>query len=180
MYDNQNYPWAYQKAPNFAKIYDGLFPLVSNATPLGIGDSFYVDLLTGKGLLQYGQYWGLTGAWSNLINGMVWDMDIWNSPIKVWNGVPTDVNEDLFKKYIYLKAFANGKNLSLTLLKDCFDILLAGQTYEIEVIEDYLEYIIKITASQGILDSIAQIRSSDPEFIGKPSGIRYSFVLEVI
>jgi len=180
MYDNQNYPWAYQKAPNLVKIYDGLFPLVSKATPLGIGNAFYLDYLTGKGLLQYGQYWGLRGVWSNLINGMTWDMDIWNSPTKVWDGTPTDINEDMFKKYISVKTFANGKNMSLNLLKDCFDILLVGKTYTIEVIEDYLEYIIKITASQAVIDTIFQIKSSDPEFLGKPSGIKYSFLLEAI
>lgn len=174
MYDNQNFPWYPQQVPEFKKLYDGLFPIVSQASPLDIWHIFDVNQLTGLGLLWFGRYWGLRGMWGAVTDGLVYDIDKWSTDRK-WSGEFKDLNAQIYRNFIKMKTYINGRNYTLGLIKEALDILLAGHKFEVTVTEEYLHFIINLTASSEVLNIMFNLEKYDSQFLGKPSGISYEF-----
>jgi len=174
LFDNQNYPWYLQQTGTFKKLYDGLFPIVSRASPLGLEQIFDVDQLAGKGLLYFGRMWGLRGTWGAVTDGLVYDIDKWSTD-KKWTGEFKDLNAEIYRQFIKMKAYINGKNYTLGLIKEAMAILLEGKQYEVTVSEGFMNFTINITAPIEVLNIMYNIEKYDNQFLGKPSGISYSF-----
>lgn len=174
MFDNQNYPWYLQQRGNFKTIYDGMFPIVSMASPLGIEDAFNVDQLAGLGLLYFGQMWGLRGMWGAVTDGMIYDIDKWSTD-KKWSGEFQDLNAKIYRQFIKMNAYINGKNYTLGLIQEALAILLEGQDYSITVDEGFMNFTINLTAPSEVLNIMYNMQRYDNQFLGKPSGISYSF-----
>ena len=179
MYDNQNYPWYVQKSPTFKTIYDGLFPVVSAASPLGVGSSFDINTLTGVALYKFGNMMGLQGN-PTYYDGLIYNIDKW-SDVKVWSGHVKDIDAKIYKNFVRMKAFLQGQTngfeqgYSLTLLRDCIAIALDGFEYSITVDEGFMEFTININATSEVLKIFQELQAYDAHFLGKPTGIKYTF-----
>lgn len=174
MFDNQNYPWYLQQAPTFKTLYDGVFPIVSMATPLGIWQIFDVNQLTGTGLLYFGRMWGLRGMWGAVTDGLVYDIDKWSTDRK-WSGEFKDLNAQIYRNFIRMKAYINGRNYTLELIKEAMALLLAGYDYELTVDEGFMNFTINLAAGSDVLNIMYNLEKYDSQFLGKPSGISYKF-----
>lgn len=172
MIKNQNYPWYIQHNPQFVSVYDGLFELASNASPLGLGDLFNLDKVYGDALFRLGILWGLQGS-EKYYDGLIYGIDNW-SETKVWGGQVQSVNQQIYRNFVRLHAYCWGRNFNLQLIQDAFNILLAGYDFTVTVDEDLMKFTINLTARSDILRIVQQIQSYDPHFIGKPVGIAYT------
>lgn len=174
MYDNQRYPWYVQQSPRFKTLYDGLFPIAAQASPLDIWKIFDVNQLTGKGLLYFGRMWGLRGMWGGTTDGLVYNIDKWSTD-KVWTGHMKDLDAQIYRNFIRMKAYINGRNYSLELLQAAIAILMGDQTYELTVDEGFMNFTLNIKATSEILNVLYNMEQYDQQFLGKPSGISYKF-----
>lgn len=174
MFDNQNYPWYLQQQGIFKTLYDGFFPIVSNASPLGIEDAFNVNQLKGLGLLYFGRMWGLRGTWGAVTDGLIYDIDMWSTN-KKWTGELADLDAQIYRNFIKMKAYINGRQYTLGLIKEALAILLDGYEYTLTVSEDFMNFTINITADVAALNVMYNLEKYDNQFLGKPSGISYSF-----
>lgn len=174
MYDNYRYPWYIQQSPRFKTLYDGLFPIVSQASPLDIWQMFDVNQLTGLGLLYFGRMWGLRGQWGAVTDGLVYDIDMWSTDRK-WSGEFQDLNAQIYRNFIRMKAYINGRNYTLGLIKDAMSILLSGYDYTLTVDEDFMNFTINLSATPEVLNIVYNLEKYDNQFLGKPSGISYKF-----
>lgn len=179
MFDNQNYPWYIQQEGRFKTIYDGLFPIVSMASPLGIEDAFNVNQLTGTGLLYFGRMWGLRGRWGAVTDGLVYDIDSWSTD-KKWTGEFKDLDAQIYRNFIRMKAYINGKNYTLGLIQEAMAILLNGYSYSLTVTEGFMNFVINLKAEQAALNLMYNLEKYDRQFLGKPSGISYTFNYELL
>lgn len=159
MINIQDYPWYLQQPdPNinspFVTVYDRLFDLVSEASPLGVGDAFNLEELSGEALGQFGSMWGLSGT-TGYYSGLIYDWDEWNMG-KVWSGQITDVDSQFYRKYLKAKAYMNGRNYSLNTLWEVFQIILGGYgSWSITVYEP------SSTLSVGIIKNIDNDQTVD-------------------
>ena len=173
MFNNQNYPWYVQQAPSFKVLYDGFYTVANYATPLGIGSMFDSQALQGTGLFQLGMAWGLTGS-PTFFDGLIYDVDNW-SDLKVWSGQPQDVNKQIYRNFIKMKAYIYGKNYSLTVMKEALAILLSGFQYIATVTEGYMSFTINISANADVLRILQEMQSYDQRFLGHLPGIKILF-----
>lgn len=179
MIDIQNYPWYLQNSPNFKRLYDGLFSVAVEASPLGIGDMFNVDELTGASLYRFGEFVGLRGN-PFFTEGLIYNFDNW-SETKVWSGQVKDIDSKIYKNFVRMKAFLQAQSsvfsngYSLILIKEALAIVLAGYEYQAEVEEDFMEFTIKLSANEEVLRIFQELQSYDRHFLGKPAGIAYKF-----
>ena len=179
MYDNQNYPWYVQKSPVFKTLYDGVFPIVSAASPLGLADILDIDSLEGNSLYRFGNIIGLRGN-PYFFDGLIYNVDKW-SDVKVWTGKGAAINEQLYRNFVKMKAFLQARasvflqGFSLILIKEAMDIILDGQNYKLSVDEGFMEFIINIEAEAEVIRVFRILQSYDRHFLGKPSGIKYIF-----
>lgn len=171
MYDNQNFPWYLQQSPRFLELYNGVFPLAEKMTPLGMGEVFNLELMTGDALINLCLLWGLRDAMS-MSEGMVYSVDKWSTG-KVWSGKLTIENEELFRNFLRMKIHINSRPLSLTLIYEALEILLKGYDYKASVTEEDMRFIINIEASAAVIDEVRKIRSYDSIFLGHIPGISY-------
>lgn len=176
MINNQDYPWYAQQEGTLQTLYEGFYPIACEMTPLGLGDIFNIDSLTGKALITVGYMYGLssTGAY---YNGLRWSVENWGS--NVWTGEPQTTREDIYKNYIKMKAYANGRPYTLQLLYDSLKILAEGfPTLQFSVTEDpdTLSFVIEVSSTNSDeLEAIQQITFIDSSFLGKPTGISYTW-----
>lgn len=179
MYDNQNYPWYVQKSPVFKTLYDGVFPIVSAASPLGLADILDIDSLEGNSLYRLGNIIGLRGN-PYFFDGLIYNADKW-SDVKVWSGAVASINEQLYRNYVRMKAYLQARattytqGFSLVLIKEAMDIVLSGLNYSVTVDEGFMEFIINIEAETEVLGVFRLLQSYDRLFLGKPVGIKYTF-----
>lgn len=173
MVPNYSYPWYIQHSPHFTKVYDQLYDLVSMASPLGIGDAFNIKDMTGSALTRLGILWGLQGA-PQYYNGLIYKIDKW-SDVKVWSGHAEDIEGALYKNFILMHAYINGRQYNLQLIKEAIAMLLGDAEYTLSVDEEYMSFTINLSAAPDVLRVIQQLQSYDRHFIGKPSGISYTF-----
>lgn len=173
MQQNFLYPWYIQHSPNFVKMYDELYDLVAMASPLGIGDAFDLTKMSGTALTRLGILWGLQGA-PKYFDGLVFKIDRW-SETKVWSGQIQDIDNNIYRNFIMMHAYINGRQYNLQLIKEAISILLGSNPYTLTVDEGYMTFTINLTASSDTLRVIQELQSYDRHFMGKPSGISYTF-----
>lgn len=177
MVDNQDYPWYLQKSVKARKIYDGLFPVAVQATPLDIWKFIDIDQLTGNGLLTLGRLFGLRGTWGAISDGLVYDIDKWSED-KVWTGHMKDLDGQIYRNFIKMKAYIYEKPYNLITLKGAMETLLDGMDYEMTVTEEYMHFTINIKAQTDVLNIFYNLSKYDAHFLGKPVGVSYDFKFE--
>lgn len=173
MIENNNYPWYLQQSDTFVSLYNGFFPVAQTASPLGIGDAFNIDQMTGAMLYRLGTYWGMAGS-PYIWDGLIYNIDNW-SEIKTWTGGLKELGEQLYSNMIKAKAFATGRVYSLNTLKGVIERALGSEEYTAEIREGFMEITISLTASQALLETFVEARAFDLAFIGKPSGIKVNW-----
>ena len=170
MIENNNFPWYLQQSDTFTSLYNGFFSVAQTASPLGIGDAFNVDAMTGLMLYRLGTYWGMSGS-PYLWDGLIYDIDEWTG-IKTWTGGLKELGEQVYSNLIKAKAYAYGRQFSLKTIKGVLEKIFEGQQYEAVVTEDLMEITITITAAQSLIQTFIEARAFDFYFIGRPSGIK--------
>ena len=170
MIENNNFPWYLQQTETFSTLYYAFFPIAEAASPLGIGDAFNVDAMTGKMLYRLGVYWGMSGS-NALWDGLIYDLDNW-SEIKTWTGGLKDLGETMYRNLIKAKAYANGNLYSLKTLKEIISRIMGTNQYTATVTENTMEITINLTASRDVITTFIEMRAFDLSFIGKPTGIK--------
>lgn len=173
MKENFNYPWYLQQTSAFTTLYNGFYPIAETASPLGLGDAFNIDMMTGAMLFRLGTYWGMTGS-PYLWDGLIYDIDNWTE-IKTWTGGLKELGEQLYSNLIKAKAYATGRVYSLSMLKEVISRALAGEPHTVEVREGLMEFTISLTASRQILETFIEAKAFDLAFIGKPAGIKVNW-----
>ena len=178
MINNNNFPWYLQESPIFLALYNGFFDVAVEASPLGIGDAFNIDAMTGMMLYRLGTYWGMTGS-PYIWDGLIYDVDNW-SEVKTWTGGLKELGQELYSNLIKAKAYAYGRLYSLETLKGVIERMFVGQQYSAEVRESNMEITISLTAERSLLETFVEARAFDLVFIGKPAGIKvvweYNFI----
>lgn len=173
MIENNNFPWYLQQSSVFLALYTGFFDVAVAASPLGLGDAFNIDEMTGAMLFRLGTYWGMTGS-PYIWDGLIYDIDQW-SGIKTWTGGLKKLGEDFYSGLIKAKAFAYGRPYSLNTLKGVLERIFEGQEVSFAVEEEDMEITISLTGAQNILETFIQARAFDLAFIGKPVGIKVNW-----
>lgn len=174
MYVSYSYPWYLQKSVNFTTLYDGIAEVAQNISPLGIGDFFnYLTLPAGQPLYQLGKIWGLLGS-PGFYDGLIYDIDKW-SETKVWSGHLRNLDDILYRNFMKMKMYIQSKPYSLTLIRDALNMLLDGTEHTITVDEDLMSFVINISATTEVLRIVQEINSFDSTFLGKPTGVSYTF-----
>ena len=174
MYVSNSYPWYLQQSANFTALYNGLASVAQNISPLAIGDFFnYHTLPAGQPLYTLGKIWGLLGA-PGFYDGLIYDIDNW-SETKVWSGHLRDLDDILYRNFMQMKMYIQGKPYCLTLIHDALEMLLTGTEHVITVTEDLMSFQINISASSEVLRIVQEINSFDSTFLGKPTGVSYRF-----
>ena len=170
---NQNYPWYMQQSESFSGLYNDLFAIVSEASPLDVYKMAYLDFMYGKGLLNLGTIWRITGD-PRFVDAMIYDLDNWSEG-KVWTGGLGEVNAEMFRKIIQAKIFMQGRQLCLSTLKSVFDMIFDGTGITVEVEESYMHFDINITGDSDAGRLFILLKSLDPVFLGALPGISYSY-----
>lgn len=173
MVPNYNFPWYIQDNPDFVGLYNALYDIACMASPLGIGDAFDLDKLSGNALSNLGALWGISGSFA-YNEGLTYGVDDWSGG-KTWGGNTGTISEDLYRNFLRMHIYINGRNFDLGLINDALAILLAGYKYTVTVDEGFMNFTINIIADSNTLAVIEQISAFDSRFLGKPSGISYKF-----
>lgn len=170
MIQNNDFPWYLQESAVFLALYNGFFDVAVAASPLGIGDAFNIDAMSGAMLYRLGTYWGMNGS-PYIWDGLIYNVDNW-SDVKVWTGGLRELGQTLYSNLIKAKAFAYGRPYSLNTLKGAIDRMFNGQEYSATVTETDMEITITLTAARSLLEVFIEARAFDFVFIGKPAGIK--------
>ena len=173
MIENNNFPWYLQQSSVFVGLYTGFFDVAVAASPLGMGDAFNIDEMTGAMLFRLGTYWGMTGS-PYVWDGLIYGIDKW-SEFKTWTGGLRQLGEDFYAGLIKAKAFAYGRPYSLNTLKGVFERVFDGQNVTCAVREQDMEITISLTGERIVLETFIQARAFDLSFIGKPVGIKVNW-----
>ena len=173
---NYSYPWYLQESPAFNTLYTGFYQVAENITCLSVGDFFdYRTLPSGVPLYQLGKIWGVGGV-LGYYDGMVYDIDKWSTD-KKWTGQLLELNDSINRNFIRMKMYIQNRPFSWTMIKEALAILLEGETYSIRSSESpsTMSFTITLYASTAVIGVIQGISNFDSAFLGKPSGIHYSF-----
>lgn len=175
MQKNPAYPWYLQKSPVFTKLYDGMFEVAKNISCLDVGDFFdYRAVPTGVPLARLAKVWGV-GSVLGYYDGLIYDIDKWSTD-KNWTGTLNTVDDSMTRNFMQMKMYIQGKQFNLIMIKEALAVLLQGVEYTADVEEDDMSFVINISAPSDVISVIQGISSFDSAFLGKPSGISYSFV----
>lgn len=175
MQKNPAYPWYLQKSPIFTKLYDGMFEVAKNISCLDIGDFFdYRTVPTGVPLARLAKVWGV-GNVLGYYDGLVYDVDEWSTD-KKWTGTLQTLDDSLTRNFMQMKMYIQNKHFNLIMVKEALEILLQGIEYTASVTENTMNFVINISAPTDVINVIQGISNFDGAFLGKPSGISYSFV----
>lgn len=181
---NQNYPWYLQQSENFTKLYEGMYNVAANISPLDIYKLMFPTELTDENLKLHAQLWGYGKSWSATTNALIYDEDEWSGideestyQNKLWSGTQTEVSGDWYLRYIKMKAYLQNRPFSLKTIKEALDILMANYIYTASVTETEFVCTINIVADESIVSALQGILSYDGALFGKPVGIRvvYNF-----
>lgn len=174
MIENNNFPWYLQQSTVFLALYTGFFDVAVAASPLGIGDAFNINEMTGEMLFRLGTYWGMAGS-PYVWDGLIYGVDDW-SDVKTWTGGGfKEVGEKTYSNLIKAKAYAYGRTYSLETLKGVLERVFEGEEYEASVDESYMEITVNLTGRREILETFIEVRAFDLAFIGKPAGIKVNW-----
>lgn len=179
---NQNYPWYLQTSPNFSSLYEGMFNVAKNFSPIDAYRVAYPDMMiavsdalaANNGLKQFASLWGLPTEMAVIEDAMIYDVDNW-SETKNWSGYYVDFENDWFLRYIKMKTFINSQPFSLQLIHDAMDILFGDVEHTITVTETDYSITINITTSDETEGVILGLLTVDPTLFGKPIGVSISY-----
>jgi hypothetical protein len=178
MFNNQNYPWYIQKSATFVRLYEGLYEIAKDISPLALGDSFNINTLqAGLPLYQLGAVWGLP-ANPKFVNGLTYDLDPW-SETKVWSGGVATLDDKLYRNFLRMKIFVQNNPYSLTTLKKALELLVGEEEAQFSVEEKEMEFVINIKSNITVINTLQTFNSFDRYFLGQPCGVRYGFNYEV-
>lgn len=177
MRDISNYPWYIQQAPRFVRLYEGFYNVFLAASPITARSAFDVGTLTGTPLLNFGLIWGLRGAWGGSTDGLIYNIDAWSTD-RVWTGSMRDTDASIYRNFIRMKAYINGRPYTLQLIKEALEILVSDSSATFWVEEGYMSFVIHIKASGAVLNMFYNMTQYDPFFLGKPTGISYTWEYE--
>lgn len=173
---NYSYPWYLQESPAFNQLYTGFYNVATNISCLDVGDFFnYRTLPSGTPLYQLSRIWGVVGI-LGYYDGLVYDVDKWSAD-KKWSGQLLEQSDSINRNFMRMKMYIENRPFCLNLIKEAFDILLEGESYSVTVTEtpETMSFVINLTASNAVISIIQGISNFDSAFLGKPSGIHYSF-----
>lgn len=179
---NQNYPWYLQTSTNFSSLYEGMFNVAKNFSPIEAYRVMYPDIMaevttTGSaenGLKIFASLWGLPTEMYALEGALIYDVDNW-SETKKWSGSTSGIGKDWFLRYIKMKTFINSQPFSLQLIHDAMDILFGDEFHTITVTESGYNVTVNITTTEDAESVISGLLVVDPTLFGKPIGISISY-----
>lgn len=185
---NGNYPWYLQSSPVFTKLYDGMYEVVKNITPLDAWKIFYPSELNLTGLLQHAKLWGLATSWASLTDSLIYNDGLWAETYgvvqdgdKYWSGKESGVDEEWYRRYVSMKAYIQGRPFSLNTIKAAFEILMGGYIdYTMAVSETDMACTIEVDSDQDTTTILRGISSYDPTLLGKPVGIKVSYAFNTL
>lgn len=170
---NQNYPWYLQKSKNFTALYDGLYNAAKDITPLDVYKFVYPSLSNIAGLLVLARIWRITGD-PRYSNALLYNMDEWSGG-KVWTGGLGELKENTFRRLVAVKAYMQGKQISLTTLSEAFDIIFDEESVDVTVSEGFMSFTINISGDKNAIRAFIEMRSLDPVLFGKTPGIHIDY-----
>jgi len=175
LFNNQDYPWYLQQSVSFSTLYNAMFDIASAASPIGIADSFDLEHAVGQRLYNIGALWGVNSA-GVYFDGMIYNFDKWSQG-KVWTGGVKPVAEEMYRRFVRMIIWANGRPFSLNTLHEVLEIAFEGYTHTITVSEDEAEhhFTINIKADETIIRLFIEMRAFVARLLGKPSGYSYDF-----
>lgn len=182
MYNNRHWVWHFQDKPVMKTLYDGFFNIVSSASSDSAKEIIDVSTLGEGGLQKFASLYNIRTVGGVITDAFTWGISKWNDQTKFWNGSKTSQDNEFFRRYILMKTNMFGRQFSITLIKQCLDILLGtvGTDYECEVIENESSYSFEINITvydPNVAAVFASALTIDPIPFGKPSG--YSYVINV-
>ncbi len=174
---NQNYPWYLQTSPNFSVLYEGVFNVARNFSPLDAYKVFYPDVMAMVpdnlgamyGLKVFAGLWQLPTEFSAIEGALIYDVGSWSTTDK-WNGDTTGVSIEWFLRYIKMKTFINQSVFCLQTIKDAFAILFGSESYNVTVTETEYAITINIDVDSSIVSTLMGILAVDSTLFGKPMG----------
>ena len=178
---NYDFPWYLQNSEAFMTMYNGLYTVASNISPLPFLECLNIDELTYfEQLRALTWIFGLFGSLVSVEDALIYDVNNWSVDGTVenyWSGNPVD-DLSLLRNYIKAKVQIRNKNLTLQTIKQFFSTCLAHREFDadtdIQVTESTLHFDITVTVNQDILNDMASLYATDPYPFGKPVGISYS------
>lgn len=182
MFYNEDYPWYLQDSPVFSKLYDGIYEVAKNISPLDIWKLFYITELSGSNIKLHAALWGLSGEWSGVRDALNYNIDSWGNleegTGKYWSGIQGLVDDEWYRRYVLMKIYIQNKPFSYTLIKDALDVLLGNIYKEVSVTEETMVCNINIQTDSEVSSILRGILSYDPDMLGKPTGIKvnYNFI----
>lgn len=175
---NQNYPWYLQSNAEFSTLLREIFDVASKASPLDVYKIAYPDELEGVSLLQYGQFWGITGD-PAFTDAMIYNIDSWSQG-KVWTGGLGEVKTRVFRNIIKAKAYMQGRQFCLSSLKTALGMIFDGTGATITVLESDMHFEIHIAGSNDVIREFIEMKSLDPVFFGHIPGISYTYTYDMV
>ena len=181
---NQNYPWYLQTSPNFVALYEGMFNVAKNFSPLDMYKVFYPEIMAEEadslaasyGLKVYAGLWQMPVEFSTIVDALIYDVDNW-SETKKWDGDVTGADLDWFLRYIKMKTFINNQPFSLSLIKNAMDILFGPVYKNTTVTETEYAITVNLETTEDAAGVIQGILVIDPTLVGKPVGKSLTFSL---
>ena len=171
---NQNYPWYMQQSASFSGLYEDLFNVVSNASPLDAYKILFPELATGKGLIELGKIWCATGD-PAYTDALIYNLDQWSGS-KVWTGGFGGVDEDVFRRILRAKIYMQGRQVCLNTLNEAFKIIFEGTNTTVTITEGQMSFLINVTGTSDEIYAFRRMRTLDLVFIGRLPGIHYDYV----
>lgn len=182
---NQNYPWYLQTSPKFDALYNGVFNVVKNISPLDLYKVFYPNelikisdnLAVLYGLKTYATLWQLPTEITSIENALVYDVNPWSTTYK-WDGDVTGISLEWLYRYIKMKNFINQQPFSLQTLHDALNILFGDVQHTVEVTEENYEVKIDITTDDNnAIGFFTGLLAVDSTLVGKPMGVKITYTI---
>lgn len=179
---NYDFPWYIQQAPAFMALYDGMYNIAAQMSPLSFIDMLDLDNVQSYSqLLVAGQYYGIPNAWYGLQEALIYNVRQWGPRADenyYWNGRASQDNFRLMANYIRAKVQIRGQPLSLATLKRFYETALEGYDYSVEnnmqIIESEQHFEIVVMATDDIAQALIEMSYTDRWPFGKPVGISYN------
>ena len=158
---NYDFPWYIQQSPAFMTLYEGLFDVCSNISPITFIDMLNLD---------------------NVEDALIYNVREWapktQNPNYYWNGRTSYENFQLMANYIKAKVQMRGQPLSLVTLKRFYETILDGYNYSvadnIEIIESEQHFEIVARVNNEVAQALVEMLYTDSQPFGKPVGISYN------
>lgn len=182
---NQNYPWYLQTSPSFTTLYEGVFNVAKNISPLDSYKVFYPSIMVCvgdnlaklSGLKTYATLWQIPVEISAIKDALVYNINPWSDSYK-WDGEVTGLSVDWLFRYINMKNFINQQVFCLQMIKDAFDIFFGDIDHTITVTETEYSLTINISTSDEDAEAVLTgLLTVDKTLFGKPMGATLTYII---